>query len=335
LDSIDGLSEEYFAFLASESSGNRKSGSQELEARIGKIVGSGGYAFFALNGLRDCWRYYEGDIEVGAGEPIILIARQSSIHIGKSALSDLEPTVVWDETRIRPLGADGSLLVLPLTLPFFLRSPLRIRRGQPSVVGASGFRRATSFAWEGGVCVDSRSHSYLFPYLPADVRFESSKYSIQDAQKVSGQPMAWSTFAAALSRLKTDAQYELAYPDGNVARISIKLAPFIAERQMGFLLDTSGRASPALERLGSNDLAIVGFSCPAQRIERPADMRTVARFLGSLKLKTGRPMTDKERRIAWSKIAISRASKPVKRVIETLLSQQPRTTDAMMEEFLK
>jgi hypothetical protein len=170
--------------------------------------------------------------------------------------------------------------------------------------------------------------------LPYGVRFGEQEFAAEQVQKVSGSRMEWSTFVSALSRLEADAQYEMQFPNGLEARMAVAVRQKSTSERMGFLFDSEGRLSPTLERLGLTDAAIVGFSCPGQRIERPAVLRTVARLLRDLQLRAGRPLTEKERQIAWNRVSGSVAPTPVKRVIETLLGQNPFVRDEVINELM-
>jgi hypothetical protein len=330
LDAVDGIQEEYFAFLVSDETGTRLANAAEVAKRIETILGRRGYVFCAFNKFGDGWTYYSGDIEIPAGDAIVLLSRGESIHQSKVHLATIGPGVVWDDARIRPLGADGAIFVAPIVVP---RS-LTLRGGVVVIGETSDQPVSPNFTWWGGICVDQRSSKYLYPYLPNRVSFGKKEFAIEELQRVSGSRMEWSALVNAISRLRTDVQYEMLFPGGYEARIAIAMPRESASERMGFLLDSRGRLSPTLERLGATDPAIVGFSCPSERVERPADLGTVAKLLMDLKSRSGRPLNDIERRIAWGRVSSSLAPASVKHVIKMLLNKSPLVQDAVLTELL-
>jgi hypothetical protein len=335
LDVIDWVHEEYRPFLASSETGIRVEDTTEIAKRIDAFLSRRDFVFCALNKLRDCWTVYEGDVEVAAGDPLLLLARQAGIQRGKTLLAQLDPSLTFDDARVRSLGADGSIYVVPVTLPSSLNRSITIRAGGivAGVVRDSGGKSV--FNWLGGLCLDGRTSQYLLPFLPSGIRFGSQEYSAEQLQRVSGSRMNWKSFVAAVSRLETGASYDMLFPNGHEARLAVAVSRKVSSDRMGFLFDPNGRLSPTLERLGLSDPAIIGFSCPDHRVERPADVRTVAKLLRNLKDRSGRPLTEKERRVAWSRVNTSVVPPSVKRVIATLLKRNPSAQEEVIDELLQ
>ncbi len=124
------------------------------------------------------------------------------------------------------------------------------------------------------------------------------------------------------------------FPNGLKVRLAVAVCRNAISERMGFAFDSKGRLSPTLERLGFAEAAVVGFATPSQRVERPADARIVAALLYDLKNRSGRPLTEKEREVAWTRISASRVPVPVKEVIGTLLKRQPLARDEVLSELL-
>jgi hypothetical protein len=242
--------------------------------------------------------------------------------------------VEWDDFLVRLLGADGHVRVWPVVLPSAITTSIRLKNGFPT--GNHALSRAgLSFAWQGGLCLDSRSNKYLFPYLPTAVRFGDTEFAVAAMQRASGTRMDWPLFVSLLARLTTDSQYDIQFPNGVLAKLAIGISRSSSMERMGFMFDAMGRLSPTLERLGTHDAAIVGFSCPPQRIERPADARTVARLLRDLRLRLGRALSEKEVQIARSRVTMSSTPAAVKRTLNALLQRDPLVTDAVMNELCR
>jgi hypothetical protein len=334
LDTVDGEREEYFAFLVSRTSGMRIDDPAEVSARIESVLGRRGYAYCALNNLGDCWTYDFGEIEVGAGNPIVLLTRKSKLAEGKAELASCFPALSWDDSRIRSLGFSGSVCVAPVVLPEFPGEAITIKAG--SVVGAviRGNKDGRQWIWVGGICIDARSRKYLFPYLPTSIRFGHHEFGVESILRVSGTRMQWSTFVNGVSGLESDAQYELQFPNGLEARLSVAIRKESPPERMGFLFDSKGRLSPTLERLEPTVPAIVGFACPVQRVERPAELRTVANLLRDLQNRTGRRLTEKEQRVTLNRVNGSTAPATVKRLVELLIERQPFARDDVLRELL-
>jgi hypothetical protein len=333
LDTIDGEGEEYFAFLVSRNSGIRIDESAEVAARIESVLARRGYAYCALNSLGDCWTYDAGEIEVGAGNPVVLLARKGNLAEGKAELGSRLPTLAWDDSRVRSLGSGGIVCVAPVVLPV-PGETITIKAG--SIVGAVplGNKDGRQWIWVGGICIDARSHKYLFPYLPTTLRLGDQKYGVESILRVSGTRMRWSAFVNAVGGLESDAQYELLFPNGLEARLSVAIRKESPLERMGFLFDSKGRLSPTLERLEPTVPAIVGFSCPLQRVERPAELRTVANLLRDLQNRSGRQLTEKEQRVTLNRVNGSAAPATVKRLVELLIKRQPFARDDVLRELL-
>ncbi len=334
LDTVDGEREEYFAFLVSRTSGVRVDDPVEVSARVESVLGRRGFAYCALNKLGDCWTYEIGEIEVGAGNPIVLLTRKGDLAEGKAELTSCFPALSWDDSRIRPLGFSGSVCVAPVVLPELPSEGIVIKAG--SVVGAFARdnKEGRQWAWVGGICVDARSRKYLFPYLPTSIRFGHHEFGVETILRVSGTRMQWSTFVNAVGGLESDAQYDLLFPNGLEARLSVAIRKESPLERMGFLFDSKGRLSPTLERLEPTVPAIVGFSCPLQRIERPAELRVVANLLRDLRNRTGRRLTEKEQRVTLNRVNSSAAPAAVKRLVELLIERQPFARDDVLRELL-
>ena len=334
LDTVDGEGEEYFAFLVSRNSGIRIDDSVEVSARIESVLGRRGYAYCALNNLGDCWTYDGGEIEVAAGNPIVLLAREGNLAKGKAELASRLPMLSWDDSRVRSLGSGGFVCVAPVVLPELPGQAITINAG--SVVGAIplGNKDSRQWIWVGGICIDARSRKYLFPYLPTSIRLGDHEFGVESILRVSGTRMQWSTFVDAVGGLESDAEYELLFPNGLEARLSVAIRRESPLERMGFLFDSKGRLSPTLERLEPTVPAIVGFSCPLQRVERPAELRTVANLLRDLQNRTGRRLTEKEQRVTLNRVNGSTAPATVKRLVELLIERQPFARDDVLRELL-
>jgi hypothetical protein len=335
LDVTDWVHEEYRAFLASSETGIRVEDTAEIAKRIDTFLTRRDYVFCALNKLKDCWTVYEGEVEVGAGDPLLLLARQAGIQRGKTLLVGLDPSLTLDEARVRSLGADNSIYVAPVTLSSSLNRSITIRAGGIVEGAVRDLGSKSIFSWLGGLCLDGRTTKYLLPFLPSGIRFGPHEYSAEQLQRVSGSRMDWKSFVAAVARLETDASYDMLFPNGYEARLTVAVPRKRSSERMGFLFDPNGRLSPTLERLGLSDPAIVGFSCPDHRVERPADVRTVAKLLRDLKDHKGRPLTEKERRVAWNRVNTSVVPPSVKRVIAALLKGNPSAQKEVIDELLQ
>jgi hypothetical protein len=333
LDVVDGVREEYFAFLMSDDTGQRVDNAVEVEKRVDAVLGRRGYFFCALNQLSDGWTYASGERAVSPGDSIIVVGRKRSILEGKEHASRYIPSIEWDDSRTRSLGADETISVVPFALPMVLRNAIILRAG--AIVEERALTQTPpTFKWMGGICLDSRSCKYLFPYLPTGVIFGERQFNLHELRRVSGTRMDWNAFGKSIAHLRTDVSYEIEFTDGFEARLAIASQCRNSDR-MGFPFNSMGQPSPMLAPVGALDSAIVGFECPAQRIERPADTRTVARLLRDLKLRAGRAPNDKELQIARDRVETSSTPATVKRVINALLAKDPLISDDVLAELCK
>ncbi len=195
-------------------------------------------------------------------------------------------------------------------------------------------KRAGSGLGSGGFVL---THARVSTYSPTCQRafaLAHHEFGVESILRVSGTRMQWSTFVNAIGGLESDAQYDLVFPDRWEARLSVAIRKESSLERMGFLFDSKGRLSPTLERLEPTVPAIVGFACPPQRIERPAELRVVANLLRDLQNRTGRRLTEKEQRVTLNRVNSSAAPAAVKRLVELLIERQPFARDDVLRELL-
>ncbi len=333
LDITDWTNEEYRALLMVRNTGKRLDDDQKISEKLNGLLADRGFVFCALSDLEDCWMFRDGEVEVGAGQPLLLVARGAGIQRGQALLDGLSPPVAIDQSRTRPLGTAAAVFVFPVLLPLNLAGSITIRAGRvvANNVSSSG---PGHYEWVGGICLDARSRKYLRQMLPTGVRFGDKEFRISDLTRVGEFGLSWDSFSQAIGKLKSDASYDLRFPNGKTARLSVAVAKHSSPERVGFPVEINGLLSPTLELIGVSDAAVIGFSAPDKEFAKPADTRAIVNLLRDFRSRLGRRLTLDESRRVWLRVDASAAPASVKRLIGGLLDRGATVEDSTLHELL-
>ena len=333
LDITDWTNEEYRAVLVVRETGRRLEDDRKISEKLNGLLSDRGFIFCALSDLEDCWMFRDGEVEVGAGQPLLLVARGVGMQRGQALLDGLSPPVAIDQSRTRSLGAAAAVFVFPVLLPLNLRGSITIRAGRvvANNVSSSGLGQ---YEWVGGICLDTRSRKYLRQMLPTSVRFGDKEFRISDLTRVGEFGMSWDSFVQAIAKLQSDASYDLRFPNGKTARLSVAVAKYSSSERVGFPIEINGLLSPTLDSIGESDAAVIGFTAPAKEFAKPADTRAIANLLRDFRGRLGRQLTVDESRQVWLRVEASAVPASVKRLIEGLLDRKATVEDSTLRELL-
>jgi hypothetical protein len=332
IDTSDWPNEDYRAFVMLKGASTPIEDDDRVRQKLKLSLADQGYVICALSESRDFWLLEEGEVDVAPGETILVIADRPGSNRARSILHGFVPRLKLEEDRIRQLGTSSELSIAPIFLPSTWTASIKIRSGK--LVKQEEPRDAIGgYVWIGGACVDARSRKYLREALPTAIRFGSREVSIRDLTRVGDAAMKWEGLEKMIGKLLTDAIYELRFPDGKVARLSVAVTPRIAGERVGYPIDSNGRLSPILERLSDSDDAVVGFSEPQATFSRAVEIHNLATLVRDLVTRSGRHLTAEESEKVWRRVESSRAPEGVKGLVRNLLKQEPTTTDSTLQRI--
>jgi len=319
LDSIDWMGEEYRAFVKLKGASDIVEDDVRVREKLNSVLADRGYAFCSLSDSQGHWTVQDSEIELAPGDTMLVLGLGFGMQRARAILDGVSPPVTLEDSRIRPLGNSRDVQVCPVVLPSSMDGSLRVRCGK-IVEGGLTAGPGLDYEWIGGICVDHRSRKYLLQALPSAIRFDACEFSLQDFTRVNDLAMSWEGLEKLLEKLESDATYDLRFPNGKVARLSVGVVRnFVAER-VGHLVDSNGWLSPTLERIGDLDVAVVGFAAPT--LTRPAGIRETAEFLRDLAGGSGQHWSASRSQSMWRRIEVSCVPDAVKRLIKNLLARE-------------
>jgi hypothetical protein len=333
LDLTDWAVEAYAAFLIAKDGSRRVDDDSEVRAALAGALGERNYAFCAMNDFGDYWSFDEGVRQVAPGETMVLIGTAAGIERGRAVLDGASPSIPLDDSRIRPLGIASNIHICPVGLPLSLVGFVLVRAGR--IVADVPHARAASYEWVGGVCLDRRSRKFMREGLPLGVRFGHQEFRIDEVNGVENTPINWDGLRDVIWKLEADASFDLRFGAGEVARLSIAVAEAkLDEDAVGFLIDTHGRISPTLERMGESDAGVVGFLEQGTSSPRQVSTRTIAALLRDLRTANGRALTAPEIAVIRVRVQESGIPRNVKATIAKLLQCEPKVGESVLADLL-
>jgi hypothetical protein len=329
LDVADWFNEEYAAFLIVKGSAQRIEDDKRVIEKLGALLADRGYVFCVLGEFGDYWTFRDGVVDVGPGDSLLLVGTVLGIQRGRAVLDGLSPAVSIVESRVRPLGSALNVRVCPLTLPAKLEGVVNVRSGRLLREDPTA-AVTTNYEWLGGICLDERLRKYLRQSLPYGVRFGKQEFRIDQLNRVNQLVMSLEAFERAVQRLNADATFEVRFPNGCLARLSVGVEPRAAPESLGFLVDQKGYLSPTLEPIGESDSSVIGFSGPRSGIRRSVSTRALANLIRDLANRQGRRVTDTENQAVWGQVYGSSAPEAVKRLVKVLLGREATVSEATL-----
>jgi hypothetical protein len=320
LDVTDWFNEEYTAFLTVKGTYQRIEDDQRVSEKLGTLLAERGYVFCILAEFGDYWVFRDGSVEVGPCDTLLLVGTVAGIQRGQAVLDGLSPPVSIEESQVRSLGSAASVRVCPVSLPANLNCVVNIRAGR-LLRGDSSVPVVSTYEWLGGMCLDGRSRKYLRQALPNGVRFGSEEFRMSQLNRVGDFAMSLEGFERALQKLDADAFYDIRFPNGRAARLSVGVEGQSVSEKMGFLVDSNGFLSPTLERIGESDSAVVGFLEPKSGLRRLVSPRAIANLIQDLTRRQGRQITQQEGQRIRRVVDASFAPDSVKRLVKELLAR--------------
>jgi hypothetical protein len=314
LDSSDFLNEEYRAFVQVRDTSVPVNDDALVERKLSSILPDHGYVACVLSETSDYWTLYERDALVGSGDSLLIVARGNGMQRAHAMLEGLCATDAFSEGHIRPLGRSKDFQVCEV----------EILRGSPNLNVRSGRilervnaeTRTISYQWVGGVCIDGRSRKYLRQALPQSVKFGLVNFQLQELIGVGMRRMDWGGFSQLIEDLENDAKYDLHFPGGMVAQLSIAVSTRLALERVGFVSRNGGSFSPGLQSVSTSDCAIVGFREPQPTVQ-PLTAIEVADLIRRVRKNRNAEFSD----VGVLRMRVKATSMPdaVKRVIASIL----------------
>ena len=238
LDITDWVHEEYTAFLTPKGTSRRIEDDRAVSVRLSALLAKRGYVLLALGEFGDYWTYREGEVDVNPGEILLIVGTSHGIRVAQAALDGLSEPISLDESRVKPLGSAAALQVCPALLHIGRKCLLTLRAGHITR-SDPGELSQTKYQWVGGICLDARSRKYLREALPHGVRFGHQEFRTAELNRVGDFTMTWEAFERAIRAIDTDATYDLQFPNGQLARLSVGVKRQSVAERMGFAFDVT------------------------------------------------------------------------------------------------
>lgn len=319
VDPDDFFSEQYRAFVQRKGTSTPIDDDVAIREKLSQLLPESAYIFCPLSETEDYWAFQERDVEVTAGQSFLVVARGHGIQRARAVLDGLTPSLAVPEEIVRSLGHSPDIRVCRIELPRDGNSALRVRAGrivQNDTVGQA----AVAYEWLGGACVDIRSRQYLREALPHAIRFGAREFAIGDFVRVGDRTTSWDGFEKRLAALETNAKYDLHYPNGKIAQLSVATLPRIAPERMGFLINGDGTISPRLQRVDEQDRALIGYSEPPN-VAHAASTAELAAFVRDIRDHRRCCYSAGECQRIWQRVEASSAPSTLKHLIREFLAR--------------
>lgn len=330
LDATDWLNEEYRAFMMLKGTSSPIGDDARVKEKLDEVLTDQGHVMCALSESRDFWLLEEGDADISPGETILLVANGPGFQRARLVLDGLVPPLRIEEGQVRPLGSSSEMMACPIFVPSSRNAKVRIRGGK--IVRRDSLEdEAFGYEWIGGACVDARSRKYLRHALPTGIRFGAHEVSTREVTRVGNAGMKWDALETMIDKLVTDANFELRFSCGKVARLAVAVVARVAAERVGYRLDSNGWLSPTLARIGDADDAVVGFAEPVAAVSRPIKTHNLAALIRDLVTRSARHLTVQEVQDVWLRVETSHAPEGVKQLISSLLRRGPTASDLTLQ----
>jgi hypothetical protein len=286
-DTSDWLEPVYRAYLRAPDS-LRDHDEARIQAELAQRIAGAPFLTLPLAELGDSW---------------LCSNRAMTIQPGECFLVVTDPLPVSDiERRLRQHGIDsaevpdsegaagklGPYLVTPRRLAAGT-SQISVRNGRASSV--DGGSSPTTYHWRGGLAVDPRGSKFLRDYLPTHIDFSGSSLLFEQLESVNGRYMTADSFKSSLASMTDDSAFDIGFPDGRAARLSVAISRLPKEPQVGHPVRADGTLDIGLVGVTTHTQLVSGF-CETPSYHVPGfDVRSCALLLRALRVQAGEEMS--------------------------------------------
>jgi hypothetical protein len=317
VDADDFFSENLFAFVQEKGSSVPMQDEGQVQSKLAELLPANTYIFCPPGESKEYWAFQEREVNVFAGQSFMVVARGHGMQRARAILDGLMPPLQVPETRCCTLGQRTDVRACRVDLPLDGYLSLSFRAGK-IVSDSSDVRSVASYEWTGGVCVDLRARKYLREALPDAVRFGAKQFAINDVVGLGDLDTSWEGLKKRIDSLETDATFDLVFPNGGIAQLTIAVASRVAAERVGFLMDDRGSISPGLQRVDEQARALVGYTEPAG-IVRPASVPELAALVRDIRDHRTSSCSREQRLVLCARAEASAASLVLKRLIVAFL----------------
>jgi hypothetical protein len=302
-DTSDWLEAAYRAYLRSPESA-RDHDEARIQAELAKRIGSGSFLLLALTELGDCWVCANRTMTIQPGENFLIVGEPACMPDVDQRLRQYG----IDSTQLE--GSDGSAGRLgPCVVMQRMLSPagmeITVRNGRASSVGhAPG---PAAYHWSGGLAVDARGSKFLREYLPTHVEFSDGMLPFEQLESVNGRYISAESFVSSLAHTTEDTTFEIGFPGGRTARLSVGISRLPREPGVGYPVDADGSLDVGLVGVSADDFVVSGFYETSPHHGNGFDIRSCALLLRALRARIGQQLSptsvaEARRRVQASKI---------------------------------
>lgn len=302
-DTSDWLEAAYRAYLRSPESA-RDHDEARIQAELTKRIGSGAFLLFSLTELGDCWVCTNRTMTIQPGENFLIVGEPACMPDVDQRLRQYGIGSTQLEGSDGSVGRLGPYVVTQRTL-----SPagieVAVRNGRTSSVNHAPSPAA--YHWSGGLPVDARGLKFLREYLPTHVEFAGDMLAFDKLESVNGRYMSAESFISSLADTAEDTTFEIGFPGGRIARLSVGISRLPKELGVGYPVDADGALDVGLVGVSADDFVVSGFYETSPHHGNGFDVRSCALLLKALRARVGQQLSptsvaEVRRRVEASKI---------------------------------
>lgn len=263
-ESIDWMTEEFRPCLYRNGDLNSIEDCSIIRQHIEELLDSVSSISMPLGEFGDCWIRSSIAVPVKQGDIFVVVSRVGGQNKVRAQETSLLKYVEVIETK--PLAGLSEFEVSECRVLPSARSDIVIVRDR---IATRNFPVRVDHEWIGGVCLNRRSSCYLREALPTKIQLSDRIFSIGDLVAINKIPFTYKRFVEMLANEQTEASFEVEFPDGGVASISIGIRRGIFDERLGFSVSTEEKIAPFVDWIPPHGRALIGHEEPT--IARTAD----------------------------------------------------------------
>lgn len=328
-DTSDWLEPVYRAYLRAPDSTSDHDEAR-IRAELAKRITSGSLFIFPRTELGDSWLCSNRLITVQPEENFLVVGEPAVMaDVGQKLRQMAIDSIELSGSE----GAGASLgpyLVMQRKLAAGA-TEVTVRNGRASSVGRGG--SPASYHWHGGLAVDGRSSKFLSDYLPTHVEFSGDELPFGKLDSVNGRHMSAESFISSLSEIADDTTFEIGFPRGRVARLSVAVSRLPREPAVGHAVGADGSLDVGLVGIAGNNRVVTGFFETSGHDVSGFDIRACALLLRALRAEVGEEVLPASVARARVRLQASKIPEPVRNVMLRLLVEKVRLPSQLCVEL--
>ena len=328
-DTSDWFEVVYRAYLRAPGS-PRDNDEARIQAELIKRVASDSFLLFVLTELGDSWVCSSRTMTIEPGESFLVVGEPA-------CMADVDQ---WlrrygiESSQVEgPDGSGGGLGHYAVTQRTLSRTSreIALRNGRASSVDTGSYPAA--YHWTGGLAVDARGSKFVREYLPTHIDFKGAIVPFDELETVNGRYTSAEAFVSSLAHATDDSSFEVGFPGGRTARLSVAVSRYPGEPRIGYPVDADGVLDVGLVTAGADDFVVSGFSENSREYERGFDIRSCALLLKALRARNGHQLPPTSVEVIRLRVRASKIPDTVRCVMLRLLGDDARLPSRLCAEL--